>query len=126
MRWVVDAMNLIGSKPNKWWNDPDRAMRDLADQLARYSEATGEPVTIVFDKKPKDWRGVDGIEAVFARRRGRNAADYEIEQLVADSDDPSCLRVVTSDKRLVEQVQELGAKVTSTGKFRKQMEAAAP
>jgi len=126
MRWVVDAMNLIGSKPNKWWNDPDRAMRDLAEELVRYSTATSEPVTVVYDKRPRAWPEVDGIEVVFARRRGRNAADYEIEQIVAEAEDPGSLRVVTSDKRLVEKVEELGGRVTSSGRFRKQLDATAP
>ena len=126
MRWVIDAMNLIGTKPNKWWNDPDRAMKDLAEHLARYADATGESLTLVFDKRPREWADVDGIDIVFARRRGRNAADYEIEQIVGEAEDPGSLRIVTSDKRLVEKVEELGAKVTSSGRFRKQMEASAP
>jgi predicted RNA-binding protein with PIN domain len=124
MRWLVDAMNLIGSKPNKWWNDPDRAMRDLARQLADFSATTGQPVTVVFDKRPREWPEVDGIEVVFARRKGRNAADYEIEQIVAGAEEPAVWRVVSSDKRLVEKVRELGGKVTSSGAFRKQMESA--
>ncbi len=33
VRWLVDGMNLIGSRPNRWWNDPDGAVRRLIDEL---------------------------------------------------------------------------------------------
>ena len=29
-KWIVDAMNVIGSRPDRWWIDPDEAMRALA------------------------------------------------------------------------------------------------
>lgn len=116
-------MNVIGSKPDKWWNDPDRAMRRFAETLAEFASRTEELVTVVFDRRPKDFPEVDGIEVVFASRRGRNAADYEIEQIVLGSDDPGSLRVVTSDRQLIEKVREAGAKVTSSGSFRKRLES---
>ena len=121
-RWIVDAMNVIGSRPDKWWNDPKRAMRDMAVTLGGFAASTGDDVTVVFDTDPGPLENVPNLNVVIARRRGRNAADYEIEQLVAGDDDPSSLRVVTSDRRLVEKVTELGAKVTSSGRFRTQLE----
>jgi hypothetical protein len=60
---------------------------------------------------------------VTARRRGRNAADYEIAQLVENDDDPTNIRVVTSDRRLIEEVTALRAKVISAGRFRKELDA---
>ena len=123
MRWVVDAMNVIGSRPDKWWNDPKKAMRQMATLLNDFATRTGDELTVVFDTDPGPLEDVDAIEVVIARRRGRNAADYEIEQLVAAADDPAALRVVTSDKRLIEKVTELGANVTSSGRFRNQLDA---
>ena len=121
-RWVVDAMNVIGSRPDKWWNDPKKAMREMAVALDEFASRTGDELTVVFDTDPGPRDETPNIEVVIARRKGRNAADYEIEQIVAADEDPSSLRVVTSDKRLVEKVKELGAKVTGSGKFRTQLE----
>ena len=121
-RWLVDAMNVIGSRPDKWWNDPKKAMRQMATLLNDFAARTGDEVTVVFDTDPGPLESTDNIEVVIARRKGRNAADYEIEQIVAGDDDPSILRVVTSDKRLVEKVTELGAKVTGSGRFRSQLD----
>src|SRR3990170_6372490 len=111
VRWVIDAMNVIGSRPDKWWNDPDRAMRDFASALDEFARRSGRSITCVFDKDPGKLPPVSSIEVVIARRKGRNAADYEIEQLVAADPEPASLRVVTSDRRLVDQVEELGARV---------------
>jgi len=120
-RWLVDAMNVIGSRPDKWWNDPKKAMRELAAVLDNFAARTGHEVTVVFDTDPGPLEA-DHIDAVIARRRGRNAADHEIEQIVTGDDDPGSLRVVTSDKRLVEKVTRLGARVTGSGRFRSQIE----
>lgn len=120
-RWVVDAMNVIGSRPDRWWNDPKKAMRAMARLLDGFAARTGDELTVVFDTDPGPLQDTDHIEVVIARRKGRNAADYEIEQIVAADEDPSQLRVVTSDKRLVEKVAELGAKVTGSGRFRNQL-----
>ena len=122
IHWIVDAMNVIGSRPDKWWNDPDKAMREFASCLDTFAERNGKHLTVVFDKDPRDLPETPNIEVVIARRRGRNAADYEIEQIVSGSDDPASLRVVTSDKRLVETVTSLGAKVTSSGRFRSELD----
>src|SRR4029453_13795094 len=47
-------MNLIGSRPDRWWNDPDGAVRRLIGELDRYAAATGDDVTVVFDRRPPD------------------------------------------------------------------------
>jgi predicted RNA-binding protein with PIN domain len=125
-RWLVDGMNVIGSRPDRWWNDPDRAVKRLIEDLDRYGRATGEDVTVVFDRRPRDVEpGRHGaVEVGFARRRGRNAADHEIVQIVADDEDPASLNVVTSDRELAERVRELGARVTSSMTFRRRLDAA--
>jgi predicted RNA-binding protein with PIN domain len=135
-RWLIDGMNLIGSRPDRWWNDPDRAVRRLIDELDRYASASGDEVTVVFDRRPPDLRaGMHGaIDVVFASRHGRNAADDEIVMMLADradrddraaGEDPGPPRVVTSDRRLVERVRELGAPVASTSLFRRRLDGAA-
>ena len=120
-RWLVDGMNLIGSRPDRWWNDPDRAVRRLIDELDRFAAATGDDVTVVFDRRPPDVEpGRHGaLEVAFASRRGRNAADDEIVTMVAGDPDPAAGRVVTSDRRLAERVRDLGAGVEPVSRFRR-------
>ena len=120
--WLVDAMNVIGSRPDGWWNDPVKAMRRFAAELDEFAKKTGDEVTVVFDKDPGPLDDAGSIEVVVARWKGRNAADHEIEEIVGAAEDPASLRVVSSDKRLVEKVTELGAKVTSSGRFRAQLD----
>jgi predicted RNA-binding protein with PIN domain len=126
-RWLIDGMNLIGSRPDRWWNDPDRAVRRLVRELDRYAAATGEDVTVVFDRGPPDVQpGRHGAAVVgFASRHGRNAADDEIVRMLAADPAPQSVTVVTSDLRLAERVRQLGAMVTSSGGFRRRLDAAA-
>ena len=125
-RWVVDGMNLIGSRPDRWWNDPDAAVRRLIDELGAYAVATGEDLTVVFDRRPRDLQpGRHGpVEVGFASSHGRNAADHEIVRMVAADPDPAAIRVVTSDRRLRERVTDLGATVASAGTFRRRLDQA--
>jgi predicted RNA-binding protein with PIN domain len=121
--WLVDGMNVIGSRPDRWWNDPDRAVRRLIDELDRYALETGDDVTVVFDRRPRDVSpGAHGaITVAFASRRGRNAADHEIMQMVADEEAPASLTVVTSDRQLADHVKQRGARVVSSGSFRRRL-----
>ena len=116
-------MNVIGSRADKWWNDPDRAVRDMTRALDEYAARSGRAMTLVLDKDPGSLPSMEHVEVLVARRRGRNAADFEIERIVADAADPSALIVVTSDKRLVDKVTSLGAHVTGAGTFRRMMDA---
>jgi predicted RNA-binding protein with PIN domain len=115
-------MNVIGSRPDGWWNDRDKAMRDFAAALDDYAGRTGKDITVVFDKDPGLLPETSRIDVVIARQRGANAADYEIEQLVEGEENPGRLRVVTSDRRLVDTVREAGAKVVSSGTFRHELD----
>jgi predicted RNA-binding protein with PIN domain len=114
---------VIGSRPDRWWNDPDEAMRRFAEKVEAHAAATGKDLTVVFDKDPGGLPETEHISVVTARRRGRNAADFEIEELVENDDDPGNLRVITSDKRLIESITQSGAKVISAGRFRDELDA---
>jgi predicted RNA-binding protein with PIN domain len=118
-------MNVIGSRPDRWWNDPDRAVRRFIEELIDYAEATGDEVVAVFDRRPPDLTpGTRGpIEVLFATRTGRNAADHEIAELVAEAEAPETITVVTSDRALAERVKQRGAKVAPSGSFRRRMDA---
>jgi predicted RNA-binding protein with PIN domain len=123
-RWIVDGMNVIGSRADRWWNNPDRAVRRMIEELDAYAAARGDMLLVVFDRHPRDLEaGRHGaVEVAFATRRGRNAADHDIVQLVAGDEAPGSLTVVTSDRRLAERVRELGANVASAGTFGRRLE----
>jgi hypothetical protein len=123
-RWLVDGMNLIGSRPDRWWNDPDRAVRRLIDELDRFAAATGDDVTVVFDRRPPDVEpGRHGAVGVaFASRRGHHSPDNEIVTLFPPPPDPAAGRVVTSDRRLAERVRDLGAGVEPVSRFRRRVD----
>ena len=90
MPWLIDAMNVIGSRPDGWWRDREGAMRRLVDEIRGWAE---DEVTVVLDAGPEDLIGTVGhVTVIRARRRGRDAADDEIAALAGPGD-----RVVTSD-----------------------------
>jgi uncharacterized protein YaiI (UPF0178 family) len=112
LHWLIDAMNVIGSRPDGWWRDRDGAARRLIDQITDWAEC---PVTVVLDDGPDDLLGTVGtVTVVRASRRGRNAADDEIVRLVEGLDGA---RVVTSDAELAARVRALGAEVMGAGAF---------
>ena len=117
-------MNVIGSRPDRWWNDPDRAVRRFIGELVDFAEATGDDVVVVFDRQPSDVTpGAYGpIEVVFASRQGRNAADHDIVELVAEDEASATITVVTSDRALADRVRQRGARVASAGSFRRRLD----
>jgi predicted RNA-binding protein with PIN domain len=121
-RWLVDGMNVIGSRPTGWWRDRRGAMKGLVSDLGRYAEATGEIVTVVFDGDPFDLEDRGGIEVAFATRSGRDAADDDIAERVAAEPRPGELRVVTSDATLAERARAGGAAVVGASTFRRRLD----
>jgi predicted RNA-binding protein with PIN domain len=117
-RWIVDGMNVIGSRPTGWWRDRPGAMRDLVEALEAFSGRGGDQVTVVLDGKPFDLDGAR-VDVRFASRRGANAADDDIAALVAGDPEPGALSVVTSDGDLARRVRDAGASVVGAGEFRR-------
>jgi predicted RNA-binding protein with PIN domain len=121
-RWLVDGLNVIGSKPDGWWRDRPGAMRELVRRLWEFAETTGDEVTVVFDGRPFEIQA-GPVRVVFASRSGPNAADDDIAQLAASDEDPRSLKVVTSDSALTRRVREHGAEVVPAGGFRRTLPA---
>ena len=121
-RWVVDGMNVIGSRPDGWWRDRRGAMRELVEELERFAARAGDRVTVVFDGKPFELESPEGVGVRFATRRGRNAADDDIVALVAGDGDPESLSVVTSDGDLARRARDAGAAVVGAGEFRRRLD----
>jgi predicted RNA-binding protein with PIN domain len=121
VRWLVDGMNVIGSRPDGWWRDRDGAVRDLVEGLDALAAGDEPQVVAVFDGRPIELK-TRRVDVRFAPRSGRNAADDEIVRLVEGDPDPASLRVVTSDAALAERVRALGAEVEGAGGFRRRLD----
>jgi uncharacterized protein YaiI (UPF0178 family) len=117
-RWIVDAMNVIGSRPDGWWKNRSRAMAALVEQLDRWAPTQRLPVTVVFERpmSPPIFSSV--IEIANAPRAAPNSADDEIVRLIEADDRPHELTVVTSDSTLADRVRSAGASVYPAASFR--------
>jgi predicted RNA-binding protein with PIN domain len=122
VRWVVDGMNVIGSRPTGWWRDRPGAMRELVEELDSLAERSGDPVTVVLDGGPFELEGGPCVTVQFASRRGPNAADDDIAALVESDSNPADLSVVTSDRDLARRVRDAGATVVGAGEFRRRLD----
>jgi predicted RNA-binding protein with PIN domain len=122
MRWLVDGMNVIGTRPDAWWKDRHGAMVRLVDMLERWAAQSGEDVTVVFEHPPSPPIRSTVIEVAHAPRPRRDSADDEIvRRLVADAQ-PAAVRVVTSDHWLSDRVYAAGATVEPSAPFRARIE----
>jgi predicted RNA-binding protein with PIN domain len=122
VRWIVDGMNLIGTRPDGWWRDRDAAMLRLVDLLERWAAAEGEEITVVFERQPSPPIRSSVIEVTHAPKPKRHAADDEIVRRLAADPQVHAVRVVTSDRWLTERAYGLGATVEASDLFRRRLE----
>lgn len=120
--WLVDGMNVIGSKPDGWWRDRTGAMRRLLAAL----DDLGEETWLVLDGEPRSLGDEGHVTVVWAPEPGPNAADDLIAGLVEEDADPGRWHVVTSDAALAARVRAAGAPVTGAGAFRARLEGLDP
>ena len=125
MHWIVDGNNVMGAGADGWWNDPVAAAARLTQVIAEWSRTHHDQVSVVFDGAPHDRIAElagGNMAVLFATRRGRDAADDRIVELVEtlldqEAAPPGEITVVTSDRllrrRLPGQVESIGA-----GRFR--------
>lgn len=100
-RWLVDGNNVMGSRPDRWWNDRPAAQARLTQQIAEWCRTHTDEVTVVFDGRPVDAvaRLAGGnLQVEFATSSGRNAADHRIVELAHQQPAPAL--VVTADNGL--------------------------
>jgi predicted RNA-binding protein with PIN domain len=116
---VVDAANVVGSRPDGWWKDRAGATRRLVDALARADAGVGREATadeeVVLVVEGAARAGVPagdagGVRVVHAPGSGDDAiAALVAEAKAADASRP--VTVVTADRELRERVREAGAEV---------------
>ena len=122
MRWLVDGMNVIGTRPDEWWRDRHAAMTKLVDMLERWVAQSGAEVTVVFEKPPVPPIHSTVISVAHAPRPRRDSADDEIIRLLVADQEPGGVRVVTSDSWLADRAYAAGASVEPAGPFRSLIE----
>lgn len=118
MRWLVDASNVIGARPDGWWRDRDGATRRLLAAVRAYARRTGDELVVVLDGGPPEAAAQD---VVLAPRRGRDAADDEIVRRLEADAAPDAVRVATSDRALAARVRALGSEVEGARAFRRRL-----
>jgi hypothetical protein len=110
---VVDAANVVGSKPDGWWRDRAGATARLRDALKDLG-TTGiqdlegpVEVVLVVEGKARDVPGIPTVRVESAPGSGDDA----IVDLVDFEDPERRVVVVTADRGLRERVLALGAEV---------------
>jgi hypothetical protein len=110
---VVDAANVVGSRPDGWWRDRVGAAQRLLTGLTGLTTASPDLVQLVLvlegaARVAAEPGVIDGVRVVHASGSG----DDEIVAVVASAEkaDPSrAITVVTADRGLRERVESYGA-----------------
>jgi hypothetical protein len=96
---LIDAANVVGSRPTGWWRDRPGAALDLVVKIenAVAQGALQQPVVVVLEGEAR--KGVEegdrgGIKVIHAPGSG----DDKIAELVANSSEP--ITLVTADRGL--------------------------
>ncbi|WBB81144.1 hypothetical protein O7606_07125 [Micromonospora sp. WMMD882] len=110
---IVDAANVVGSRPDGWWRDRVGATTRLRDRLVPVGPAGVPPelpapveVVLVVEGVARDVPATEGVRVVSAPGSG----DDTIVALVTEVTDRRRV-VVTADRGLRERVTALGAEV---------------
>lgn len=120
---VVDAMNVIGSRPDGWWRDRAGAIENLVDRLDRWAEASGERVTVVLEQPPRREPAAARVEVAWAPSAGADSADHEIVRRLPAWVAAGEVVVVTSDRELAAGARRAGAAVEPSSGFRTELDA---
>jgi predicted ribonuclease YlaK len=110
---VIDAANVIGSRPTGWWRDRPGAARDFVRRVR--AAATGgrldSPVTIVLEGQSRagaEESTAEGVQVVHAQGEGDDTIAAVAAALTAPDVD---VIVVTADRELAARVRATSAEV---------------
>ncbi|MBB5918503.1 rRNA-processing protein FCF1 [Nocardia transvalensis] len=107
---VVDAANVVGSRPDGWWRDRAGAARRLLDALEAAPDVLTAEVVVVLEGAAK--RAVDPGAVPAGRMRvvlAEGSGDDTIVDVVASAHARQ-VTVVTADRGLRQRVEALGAR----------------
>jgi 8-oxo-dGTP diphosphatase len=124
---VVDAANVVGSRPDGWWRDRVGANTRLRDRLATVA-ARGVPARALALPAELWWpdlllivegqaRGIDSVRGVTVLSAERDGDALIVDTVAASRRERPDDHVVavTADRALSSQVQDLGARVVGPG-----------
>jgi predicted RNA-binding protein with PIN domain len=120
---VIDAMNVIGSRPDGWWRDREGAIERLIEQVDRWAEGGEERLTVMLERRPRGEVGSGRAEVAWASAGGADAADREILARLPGWLAEGEVVVVTSDRDLRSKAQAAGAEVKSSRPFRVELDS---
>lgn len=113
---VVDAANVVGSRPDGWWRDRAGAARRLLSNLKTLQPRLDEPaeITVILEGAAK--AAVDGVDdeefadltVVLAKGEGDDTIVEVVAQAVAANNNRQ-ITVVTADRALRDRVEAHGA-----------------
>jgi hypothetical protein len=108
---VVDAANVMGSRPDGWWRDRGAAAGRLLSELsAEASEDRELALVLEGDARAGVAEGwSDGIRVVHASGSGDDAI-VDLVATAAQEDQHRLVTVVTADRGLRQRVEALGAR----------------
>jgi hypothetical protein len=107
---LIDAANVVGSRPTGWWRDRAGAARTLVEQVraALVSGRLDQPVVVALEGKARDGieaGTVDGVTVIHAVGSGD---DLMIEVIAGAT---AHVKLVTADRELRQRAEALGAEV---------------
>lgn len=105
---LIDAANVVGSRPDGWWRDRPGAARRFVDRLRLAVEAgrLTPPVVVVLEGAAR--RGVEaGVSGGLTVLHVPGGGDDLLVHVTADAEDPVTL--VSADRELRRRAGELGA-----------------
>lgn len=116
-------MNVIGSRPDGWWRDRDRAIERLVGRLDRWAEDGEERVTVMLEREPRGSLSAERVEIAWASVGGADAADREILARLPAWLAEDEVVVVTSDRDLRTKARAAGAEVVPSRPFRAELDS---
>jgi predicted RNA-binding protein with PIN domain len=113
---LVDAANVVGSRPDGWWHDRAGAADRLVRRIGSDLEHPGE-VVVVLEGSAR--RGVEpGMAGAVRVVHAEGSGDDDIVERVADAvqrEPGRAVTVVTADRELRARVEDLGAQSIGPG-----------
>jgi hypothetical protein len=108
---LIDAANVVGSRPTGWWRDRAGAARTFVDQLgaAVASERIDQPVVVVLEGKARDGVAAGLADGVAIMHAGGSGDDMLVDVAAQTSDQQVTL--VTADRELRRRAEAVGADV---------------
>ncbi len=111
---LIDAANVVGSRPTGWWRDRAKAAAELVERVRTTTAAGGltPPVVMVLEGVARQGAKediADGVQVVHAPGHG----DETLVAVAAAAAEPVLL--VSADRALAERCRAVGSEVVGPG-----------